>query len=153
MKKNKTVGKVGENIVKKLLTKHNIEFEDQIGNIVKKRVIVNCTNINGHELNYSYNKKIKSHPFDILIGDKKCEIKTSRLKKGFFNFNLLKNDRKIIDFVILVILSETNKLLNFHIFDKNVFSKQVSMRCRNNELEPLKKRKFIKIIKQNCVQI
>ncbi len=100
MKKEETTGKIGERLFKELLIENKIPFIDlQRAYIIKNK------------------QKFYSHPFDFILNDLNIEIKTSKLNNNNICFSWCKNDNKIIDYVIGIVLDKNNNIDFFLVFD------------------------------------
>lgn len=143
MNKNQTVGKIGENIVKRIFNKYKIEYTDLIKKKIKQTIIVNSSVIN-----YQYNRYSLSHPFDLIVNNNNIEIKTSRLNKNNeFMISFIKNRIDLVDFVIVVILNEQKKLKYFHLLKKEDFNKYKAMKVNTDKFKAINSFNLAKIVK------
>jgi len=144
MNKNQTIGKKGEKIIKDLLIKNKIEYTDLTKNKIKQTVFVMIDDIE-----YKYDRLIYSHHFDLIVNDKNVEIKTSTLnKENKFNLTLTKNKKELIDYIVLVIL-KNNKPINYHCFNKEMFSKYKAIKLGNDIDSKINEKELINIFKTN----
>ena len=138
MKKRETVGVIGENIVKEILSESNIDYLDLTSISLRNETVnVNSINRRGKHINYTYTRKSQKHPHDLIIANKNVEIKTSTEINGYFNVSLAKNDLDVIDFIIVVVLSAEKTLLHFHILEKNDFVNRRGIKRKTKDLKKL----------------
>jgi len=124
MKKEETTGKIGERLFKELLIENKIPFIDlQRAYIIKNK------------------QKFYSHPFDFILNDLNIEIKTSKLNNNNICFSWCKNDNKIIDYVIGIVLDKNNNIDFFLVFDNKYINTHKGYRSL---LEYIKKDKLDK---------
>jgi len=148
MQKSRTVGVIGERYIKSILTKNEIDFYDMSKNKTKVTVKIPACN---NSPSCSYETEISTHPFDLKIGKKNFEIKTSKLNsQGHFCCNLTKNNKKLIDYVILVIISDYKIPQFFYLFNKKFLKnyKAINLHYDNDKIRKLDKKELILAIKQ-----
>jgi len=87
MKKEETIGRIGENLFHNILLENKLKFSE----------LINKTN---------------NHPFDFIVEDKNIEIKTSTIHKfnNKINFTWAKNDFKNIDYVVGLVIHKINNI-------------------------------------------
>lgn len=147
MNKAQTVGKIGESIIKGLLNKYEIEFVDMENRKVEAEVFVNYVDKDGKRIKYQANRLIRTHPFDLIIGNKNIEIKTSMLNKnGYFSCSFKHNAVDLIDFVLLVVLDDKKEPLNYYLFERNFFSSKKGLTYSNKKFPSLQAKELVKLL-------
>lgn len=146
--KYRTTGKIGERFFREILSKNKIPFIDLSSNLkFKEQVVVNCVDILGFKESFTYEKNIQRHPFDFIVNNKNIEIKTSKYVGGKVNFNLQKNDKTLIHYVIAFVLLE-DKLWKIYLFDRETIQKYKGI-CFN----PLTNSKYKEIKEKDIIDL
>jgi len=137
MTKENTVGSIGENLFIDFLIKNGIDYIDLRNNIIHKTIKVNKT-INQPE--YLYLSNSHSHPFDFIVNNKNIEIKTSTIHKfnNRINFSWYHNDISNIDYVVGIVITNSNKIKDFFLFDnKYITSHKAFAATYNSKFLPI----------------
>lgn len=136
MTKDQTIGKIGETIIKKLLSRYGVDCIFMTGKIAEAETTVSFLDKNNNRVAYSYKQKKRTHPFDLVIDGKNFEIKTSRIgKDGKFCCSFKHNDIEAVDYLIVVILGNDNKPLNFYLFERSYFKDRKGLHFYNDKFE------------------
>jgi len=103
MKKENTVGRIGEKLFIDLLRKNKQDWID-----LRNSKVVRTIEIGGM-FKRSYQTNYYSHPFDFIVNGKNIEIKTSRILGGKIMIGWNKNDIEKIDLIVCVILKRNKE--------------------------------------------
>ena len=133
VKKNETVGCIGENLFLKTILKAKIPIQD----LRKEYVLIN-------------NRLIYTHPFDFVVNGKNVEIKTCTIKNNSFSWSWFGSNVDFIDYVVCIAINTNKQFKFFIVLDKNfiINHRSFSRKLDFPELKTLNKKKLIKIFKE-----
>src|SRR5690606_3984558 len=132
VKKNETVGCIGENLFLKTILKAKIPIQD-----LRKEYVITTE------------KMIYTHPFDFIVNEKNVEIKTCTIKKNAFAWSWYKSNTYCVDYVVGVAIDTNKKFKFFVVFDKNFINnyKSFSRKLNFSQLELLNKKEIVEIFR------
>lgn len=139
MKKEKTIGKIGEAMFKNILIENNFSFVD-----MRKTVLIKDVK---HGKNI-YKQRFYSHPYDFIVNGKNIEIKTSTINYGDICFGWRSNELNLIDYILGFVIDKNEEIKYIFSFDKNYISSHKAFRIneKNISYPILSKKELIKLL-------